>query len=138
MLALGIGFAGWGHVVDRYGPVKCVYACIAVVGFRPLIYAAAGSYGWLFPAAILGGLSDSGIEIGYLNSILSFSPPTLIPSYQSLHATLLGIRGVLSMFLAGAMCTALQAHHLGYRPAFILSTIMIFSGLWLGRKVNTR
>lgn len=138
MAAMAVGFGFWGHVVDRWGPIRCVYACIAVVILRPLIFYFAPDFHWLVPAAVLGGITDAGIEIGYLSVILSFSPPALVPSYQSLHSTLLGLRGVLSMFLAAVIGSALQSHHRGYGPAFLLSAMMIFAGFCLGRGVKEK
>jgi MFS family permease len=83
MIAMLVGFLGCGSLMDRFGSVRGVCACIALVALRPLIFAFAPSMSGLVVAAVLGGLSDAGIEIGYLNSIITFSPPERIPSYQA-------------------------------------------------------
>src|SRR6185437_15204465 len=95
-----LAFLVWGHFIDKLGSVRCVFTCIGVVAFKPFIYFIARSYEWLLPAALLDGVSNAGIEIGYINSILSFSPPEQVPAYQSLHATLLGIRGIAAPICA--------------------------------------
>jgi MFS family permease len=135
MGAAAMAFATWGHYIDRLGPLRCVYACIAVVALKPWIYYEARSYLWLIPTAILDGVSNAGIEVGYVNSILLFSPPARVPAYQSLHALLLGIRGVIAPFLAGALVTLLHFYHGGVRPAFLVSAGLILFGWWLGRSV---
>lgn len=132
------GFLFWGRFIDRRGSVRCVFTCIGLVAIKPLIYFFAPNYIWLIPAAVIDGASSAGIEIGYINSILSFSPPEMVPAYQSLHASMLGIRGVAAPLLAGLLVTLLQAHHLGFRPAFIVSAAIILTGLVMGRRTRWR
>ena len=136
MVAAAVGFVVFGRYIDRYGPVRCVFTCVAGQALRPAFYYLAHSFNWMLPAAIIGGLTDAGIEVGYLNSVLSFSPPQMVTTYQSLHSTLLGIRGVLASILAAILISLLQHGSAGYRPAFLLATGMIVIGYFMGRSIQ--
>lgn len=108
-----VGYFFWGSVLDREGPLTAVFAAIVLVCLMAPFYALAHSLVPIYLAAALGGLAFSGIELGYLNSILVLSEPGRAAQYQALHSSLFGIRGSIAPF-----CAIPLMHALGIRGAF--------------------
>ncbi|MGC8667229.1 MAG: MFS transporter [Chthonomonadales bacterium] len=119
-----LGFFYWGGLLDRRGPLFTVAASVAINLTVPLLYALAGSLGWLYWGAAATGLCMSGIDIGYLNTILLFSEPGKAAQYQALHSSFFGIRGTIAPSCAIALRQAV-----GYHGAFLFSFAMMCAGL---------
>lgn len=111
-----LGFFYWGALLDRRGPLFTVAVSVAINLTVPLIYALAGSLGWLYWGAAATGLCMSGIDIGYLNTILLFSEPGKAAQYQALHSSFFGIRGTIA-----PSCAIALRHAAGYHGAFLIS-----------------
>ena len=58
----------WGWYMDRFGSLPTVLVAVAINCMAPLVYAFAPSLVWLYLAAVSMGVSQSGIDLGYLNT----------------------------------------------------------------------
>ncbi len=94
------GYLFWGGIMDRRGPLFAVLVGICIICLMPPCYAMAGNLAPIYLASAIGGLAFSGIELGYLNSILQLSEPGRAAQYQALHSSLYGIRGTIAPFCA--------------------------------------
>jgi hypothetical protein len=89
-------------------------------------YALAHSLVPIYMAAGLGGLAFSGIELGYLNSILLLAENGRAAQYQALHSSLFGIRGSIAPF-----CAIPLMHVLGIRTALWACFAVMIVGVGL-------
>ena len=119
-----LGFFYWGGLLDRRGPLFTVAVSVAINLTVPFMYAFAGSLWWLYWGAAATGLCMSGIDIGYLNTILLFSEPGKAAQYQALHSSFFGIRGTIA-----PSCAIALRHAVGYHGAFLVSFAMMCVGL---------
>lgn len=106
-LSLGSLFF-WGWYMDRFGSLPTVLVAVAVNCLAPLVYAFAPSLTWLFLAAVSMGVSQSGIDLGYLNTTLMFAEPGRAARYQAIHSTLFGLRGTVAPLLTFAVIAAMR------------------------------
>lgn len=93
----------WGKYLDRRGPVRAVWLNILLSALVPVVYLYSRDWRTLMLASILAGITNSGIDLSYLNSILDFADDDKIPQYQSVHSFLFGVRGTIAPFLGGAL-----------------------------------
>ncbi len=89
----------WGWFMDRRGSLLTVLVAVGINSLTALAYALAPSLVWLYAAAIAGGVSMSGIDLGYLNTTLMFAEPGRAAQYQAVHSTLFGLRGTIAPLL---------------------------------------
>jgi MFS family permease len=93
----------WGRYLDRHGPLKAVKLSMFLAVMVPVVYLFAHDWKVLILASIMSGISASGIDLSYLNSILQFARNDRIPQYQSAHSFLFGVRGTMAPFLGGTL-----------------------------------
>ena len=98
-----ISFLYWGPYVDRHTPLKGALINIFLTGIIPLTYIFARDAWSLWPAFVVAGVINAGIEMSYFNSILHLAEPDRIAQYQGLHSFLLGVRGSIAPFIGAAM-----------------------------------
>ena len=96
----------WGSFMDRYGSLMTVLLAVSLNCVSPVVYAFAPSLTWLFLAAVATGVSQSGIDLGYLNTTLMFAEPGRAAHYQAVHSTLFGLRGTIAPLLTFPIAAA--------------------------------
>ncbi len=95
-----VGSFFWGRFLDRRGAAQTVLCGICLVTSTSVVYLFAHSLGPLFLASALFGFGLAGIELSYMASILTYAEPGQTARYQSLHALLLGVRGIIAPLIA--------------------------------------
>ena len=118
-----LGSFFWGRFMDQRGPAFTVMCSIVLISLIPIVYIFAATPITLLFAGMLSGFGFSGIELSYLASILLYAERHKTAQYQSLHALLLGIRGVLAPLIGIPLI-----HALGYRPVFVLAFAVMVIG----------
>jgi predicted MFS family arabinose efflux permease len=105
--ALVLGYWLWGRMANRIGHRGLLFACGMAGAFYPVLTALAPSVAWLLPAALLWGLTISGIDIGLFDMLLLSAPADRMPSFSALANVLnnvaLAIGPLLGAALAGAV-----------------------------------
>lgn len=113
----------WGRFIDRRGAPQAVLLCICHIALIPLVYLSHPSIPTLFVAAALAGFGFAGIELSYLQSILTYAEGGRAAQYQSLHSLLLGLRGVAAPLVGIPLMK-----HFGYANVFTLALILMVAG----------
>ena len=113
----------WGRFVDRHGAGRSVLISILLITVSPLVYLMTRSVEGLFFASALAGFGFAGIELSYMQSILSYAEPGRAAQYQSLHSLLLGVRGVLAPLVGVPLM-----HALDYPKVFLLAFAIMGAG----------
>jgi Na+/melibiose symporter-like transporter len=121
-----LSFLFWGGFMDRRGPLATVLAGISLICIPPVCYFFARDMTLLYVAAAAGGIASSGIDIGYLNTILLFAEPGKESQYQALHSSFFGIRGTLAPH-----CAIPMREFAGYRGAFAIAWGVMLTGVSL-------
>lgn len=122
-LASIAGMFFWGRFLDRRGAPVSVLLSIVLIAAIPLVYLFAHSVSGLFVASALAGFGFAGIELSYLQSILTYAEPGRAAQYQSLHSLLLGIRGVAAPLVSIPLMKAF-----GYSDVFALALGIMLVG----------
>ena len=85
---------GWLH--DRVGPVRTSGLAFGVLTLYPFLLLAAGSAGGVAVANLAYGLGMAGVQMGWmLGPLLLAGSAEKVPQYVAIHATLVGIRGIV-------------------------------------------
>lgn len=121
-----VAYVYWGRYLDRKGPLNGVAVCVFLAGIIPVIYLFTTDVRTLYLVSFVGGVTWAGIDLAYINSILSFADDRRIAEYQSIHSLLLGIRGLVGPFLG----TALMGVS-GMRAVFVASFVLIMAGFFM-------
>jgi MFS family permease len=121
-----LAYIFWGAYLDRHGPLQGVAAAVLVGALVPLVYLFAHDVRTLYLMAIAMGVTNAGIDLSYINSILVFADERRIAQYQSLHSALLGVRGIIGPFAGAALMQAA-----GVQAVFVVSLVMILAGFLL-------
>jgi MFS family permease len=95
-----VGSFFWGRFLDRRGAARTVFCGICLVTCTSLVYLLSHSLAPLFLGSALFGFGLAGIELSYMASILAYAEPGQTARYQSLHALLLGVRGIIAPLIA--------------------------------------
>ncbi len=120
-----VGSFFWGRFMDKNGPAFTVLCGICLIAAMPIVYFFAPTPEALLFAGALSGFGFSGIDLSYLASILLYAERHKTAQYQSLHALLLGVRGVLAPLLGIPLI-----HTFGYKPVFVMGFgIMMLGGV---------
>ena len=61
------------------------------------------TYLFIVISAVTSGITNAGIDLGVMSTILSIAPSTEIASYMALHSTFVGIRGIIGPFLGATL-----------------------------------
>ncbi|MER3473458.1 MAG: hypothetical protein C4335_05365 [Armatimonadota bacterium] len=118
-----IAFAYWGHFMDRHGALWTALVNIVIQCVMPVVYFFSGAWWHLVPAAVAQGVAGAGIELAYLNVILTLSEEGKEAQYQALHSMLLGVRGTVAPFVAVPILRAL-----GFHASFMLCLALMLIG----------
>jgi MFS family permease len=135
-LAMAFAFFYWGRFVDFRSPQLAVAINILINSLIPIIYIMAGTVlpanPWvLFPAFIVTGIVNAGIDLSYFSALLTFAGDKDISRYQALQSFLLGIRGSIAPFVGAGMVRALKGGGHDLRWAFAVSLVFILAGCWM-------
>jgi MFS family permease len=125
-LAAIFGFWFWGRFMDRRGAPRTVLYGILLVMLVPLVYLVHPSVPVLSIAALLMGLSQSCIELSYMQSTLTYAERGREAQYQAVHSLLLGLRGILAPLLGIPLMKAF-----GYEKVFTLAVVIMLVGALL-------
>lgn len=118
-----LAFAYWGHFMDRHGALWTALVNILLQCLIPVVYFFSGAWWHLMPAAMVQGIAGAGIELAYLNVILTLSEEGREAQYQALHSMLLGIRGTVAPFVAVPIL-----HLLGFHRSFMVCLVLMLIG----------
>ncbi|MDW8321833.1 MAG: MFS transporter, partial [Armatimonadota bacterium] len=118
-----VSFVYWGYFMDRYGALWTALVNILIQCVMPVVYLLSEAWWHLVPAAIAGGVAGAGIELAYLNVILTLSEEGKEAQYQALHSMLLGIRGTVAPFVAVPILRVL-----GFDASFVLCLSLMILG----------
>ena len=107
--ALVLGYWLWGRMASRIGHRGLLLVCGVIGAFYPALTALAPSVEWLLPAAVLWGLTISGVDIGLFDMLLISAPPGRLPSFSALanmfNSIAFAIGPLLGAGLAGLIGT---------------------------------
>jgi MFS family permease len=113
----------WGRYMDRHNPPHTVLMSIYIAAAISAVYVLAPTLHFLYIAAALAGFGFAGIELSYMSSILLYAEPGRAAQYQSLHALLVGIRGIIAPLIAIPLM-----RHTGYPVAFSVTFVLMLLG----------
>jgi MFS family permease len=125
-IAAIFGVAGnffWGRYMDKHSPPHTVLMSIYIAASISAVYFLAPTLQWLYIAAALTGFGFAGIELSYMASILLYAEPGRAAQYQSLHALLVGIRGIIAPLIAIPLM-----RHTSYETAFTATLVLMLLG----------
>ncbi len=106
----------WGHYIDKKGSCRSLALSFFLVSFIPLCYFFASTIWYIVPASIISGFTLGAGELAQIHFITNRTKSKDIPTYQGIHFTLMGLRGVIAPFLGVALM-----HWMGMKSVFILS-----------------
>jgi hypothetical protein len=90
-----------GVLLDRIGPVRLSGLAFGTLTLYPLLLLTATDAGGVKLASVAWGLGLSGVMMGWmLGPVALARRPNKVPQYVAIHATLVGVRGVLFQALA--------------------------------------
>ncbi len=93
MLALMLPL-GW--LQDRIGAVRLSTLAFASLSVYPLLLLWAGSPSGLAVASLVYGVGMAGVQLGWmLGPVMLAGSPERVPQYVAIHATLVGVRGIV-------------------------------------------
>lgn len=85
-----------GRIADRVGPVKLVSIAFLLLTAYPILLAIAYSFASLLGITIFYAIGMVGVHLGWTLGPVYFAPDSdQAPRYLAVHATLVGIRGIL-------------------------------------------
>jgi len=126
-----VSYLYWGRYVDTRSPLRATAISVFLTLLNPLIYTAAvyvPNVWMLAPAAVIGGVSSAGIDLGYFNSVLRFADERRVSHYQALFSCLLGVRGSVAPFIGGALQQAVQREGWDFTFIFLFAAAIMSAG----------
>ena len=121
-----IAFVYWGYFMDRHGSLWTALVNILIQCLMPVVYFFSTAWWHLLPAAVAQGVAGAGIELAYLNVILTLSEEGKEAQYQALHSMLLGVRGTVAPFVAVPIL-----HWLGFHVSFLVCLSLMLVGAYM-------
>jgi MFS family permease len=106
---LVVGYRMWGHLAPRLGHRRLLLISGTAFAFYPMLTALAPSAPWLLPAAVLWGLSASGIDVGLFDVLLGTCPEGRQPTFIATANMLASIATFLGPLLGAALAAYLSA-----------------------------
>ncbi len=104
LLAMLLMLAPAGYLMDRMGAMKSVGLSFGMLTVYPLMLAFAPDADWLLAASIAYGIAHAGASVGWMLGPVSLAPsPDKASQYVAIHATLVGVRGIVLQFAGVAL-----------------------------------
>ena len=119
--ALVIGYRLWGHAANRLGHRTLLFICGGTFALYPVLTALAPTAQWLLPAAVVWGISVSGIDIGMFDTLLAACPEGRQPSFSATANMLISAVAFVGPLLGAGLDQFLD----------IRTTLLIIGGLQL-------
>jgi MFS family permease len=117
-----LSYVYWGREVDRRGGLWTVKLNFLITSLVFLAYVFAWDVRLVAVAFVFIGITNAGIDLGWMNALMQFAPAEKVSEYASLHTTLLGGRGLLAPFVGIAL---LQVPWIGFKGVFGLCFLMM-------------
>ena len=116
----------WGWYMDRYGSLATVLVAVFINCLTPVLYAMSSNVYYLYLAAIVLTTTSAGIDLGYLNTTLTFAEPGRAAQYQAVHSSFFGLRGTIAPLLAIPLLTSV-GHN--WVTAFLICMVIMLVGV---------
>lgn len=116
----------WGWYMDRYGSLATVLVAVSINCLTPILYAISSNVYYLYLAAIVMTTTSAGIDLGYLNTTLTFAEPGRAAQYQAVHSSFFGLRGTIAPLLAIPL---LQSVGHNWITAFLICLTIMLVGV---------
>lgn len=109
-----------GLLLDKLGPMRSTGLSFLMLTLYPLGLMFTNTVTQLTVMSVVYGLAHAGASIGWMMGPVSLAPsPAKVPQYVAIHATLVGVRGMLFQFVGVALFwLARERLHLSYAWAF--------------------
>ncbi len=134
-LVLAVASPLWGRVLDHLGIVRMrVLICIVMTCYLACFFVGLqGHWRWLiYLGAILRGISEGGGQVTWSLASVNFAPSMhQVPTYNSIHFTLNGIRGLIMPWVGIYLMGWIGSWAL--LVATLISSVSIFIGFNLAR-----
>lgn len=125
--AMLLVFVPTGWLMDRLGPVRTSGIAFALLSAYPLLLLAADGVTDVAIASAIWGVGLAGVMMGWMLGPVALAPrPEKVPQYVAIHATLVGVRGVLFQGL-GMLLYKLTG---GFTTPLILAAAAFLFGAW--------
>ncbi len=124
-----------GLLLDKLGPMRSTGLSFLLLTLYPLGLMFTDTVSMLTVMSVIYGLAHAGASIGWMMGPVSLAPsPDKVPQYVAIHATLVGVRGMLFQFLGVAIFWfASEVLHLSAAWAFgVPFAIGAIGYLWSG------
>ena len=93
-----------GRLMDRIGPTRVSGLSFALLTLYPLGLLFAGSVSAVGGATVVYGIAMAGVQIAWMLGPVTLAPsPDKVAHYVAIHATLVGLRGILAQGLGMAV-----------------------------------
>ncbi len=126
-------FMPWfGRKLDRLGPLRSSAMAFAVFSLYPLFLGLSPWIGvpfhsfWFFLGFAFYGVAMGGLMVIWHMGAIYYAPPGMTATYQGIHVTMTGLRGLVGP-LAGYLCLT----YLGTTVPFALSVTLFLAAAWL-------
>ena len=116
--ALVVGYTYWGRSANRMGHRKVLIISALGLAFYPVLTALSPTSVWLLPAAVIWGLTASGIDVGLFDLMLAIMPT----KRQPLFAAVYSIMGNAAAFV-GPLLGALLAMNTSVANALLIAGV---------------
>jgi MFS family permease len=94
-----LGYLFGGHLVDRFGGIRCLQAMFVLYVVVLLPYAVASQAWMLVPAFVASGLVNAGTDLANLYTVMALAGPERVPETSALNSTCSGLRGLVGPFI---------------------------------------
>lgn len=117
-----------GWLMDRIGPIRTSGIAFGMLTLYPLVLLLAEGPSMLAVACAVHGAGQAGVMMGWMLGPVALAPtPEKVPHYSGVHATLVGIRGVV--------CQGLGMWLYKVSGGFLLP-LLLASGLMAGASIQ--
>lgn len=122
-----LGCMVWGRAIDRRGSTWTLKLSILLTVAVPVGFFLATDMRLVAVTYAIYGITNPGVDMGWINAIISLAPRNRAATYTGLFTFLLGIRGLTAPFAGAALLTTPAV---GMRGALAIAAILIAAG-WL-------
>jgi MFS family permease len=96
LLAMVLFYVPAGLLLDRFGPTRASGVAFALLATYPILLIFSTDPRTLSVASAIYGTAAAGVSVGWMLGPVSLAPtPAKVAQYVSIHATLVGLRGIV-------------------------------------------